>query len=177
MDKFIARILPTRNGNPTSPFPTLRQCISSDPTYKEWKPTFVESDLAWEEARILPTRNGNTPEQVADLSRLKALGSYLQGMETIHHQPPGEFSARARILPTRNGNYRTIIFGWSGTKLGSYLQGMETASSLSFITFFSTLGSYLQGMETIVFPILEREVFIFVLGSYLQGMETDEGVL
>ena len=125
--------------------------LSTDPTYKEWKPgnssRMVSSSFA---ARILPTRNGNRARRrmphprntgtdptykewkplrcATSVSMLLRHGSYLQGMETgAWRMTDPENCDSARILPTRNGNSTPfILLNFSSMGHGSYLQGMET---------------------------------------------------
>ena len=59
---YIARILPTRNGNSATIKSTRSlNSGSTDPTYKEWKQPYYGWSAygASVYARILPTRNGN----------------------------------------------------------------------------------------------------------------------
>ena len=128
------------------------QNLSTDPTYKEWKPELLPIDrLERHLARILPTRNGNR----IILHRCRAI------------------YARARILPTRNGN-----FVWRVALLKDTLSTDPTYKEWKRITRRAAManalahGSYLQGMETKGARLILDADIVSGHGSYLQGMET-----
>ena len=128
---YNARILPTRNGNhqwryrlkhlhpistdptykewkPTNLKPLLSFCWGTDPTYKEWKLGNEEfTVISGQKARILPTRNGNQPKGA------------------------GRYKAYVSTDPTYKEWKRTFRYLLRQRRLwhGSYLQGMETSLS------------------------------------------------
>ena len=147
----LTRILPTRNGNCYKTLPLLDYTRHTDPTYKEWKQSYIDR------IRNLRTAHGSCLQGMETamggdfhVAPIHIHGSYLQGMETeiiialclhlrIYTDPTykewklSHVSFRflcnivhTRILPTRNGNNKTAEDKAEALAHGSYLQGMET---------------------------------------------------
>ncbi len=141
--------LPTRNGNAPRPGPGGAARASSQPTYKEWKPSLG--------SRWATTRRGSQPtykewkryhSSTAIVGQSCSQPTYkewklLEGLhQAVCHRVPS--------LPTRNGNMSALMLSQSGVSgFPAYLQGMETGGNWPKKSCGSTFPAYLQGMETL----------------------------
>ena len=135
----LARILPTRNGNLPSHRSNSIPPIRTDPTYKEWKQSYVDWIRDLRTASTDPTyKEWKQSPMGFNHKTFLPHGSYLQGMETA--QTAVEYignPTNARILPTRNGNALTSHGALTIWVHGSYLQGMETGYDIHKYSLFA----------------------------------------